>query len=86
MTSQAPQKPGPGGMANDAKDPTQQMPPNLEAGGSEEQRIREQQHTGNHQKPGDEARGADVRGGTRAGAENVEPTGKPEPKDGRVTG
>lgn len=35
--------------------------------------IREQQNTGNHDKPGEEARGSDRHGGTRAGAENVEP-------------
>lgn len=86
MTSQAPQKPGPKGMVNDKNDPTQKLPPNLENGGVEDQRIRDQQHTGNHQKPGPESHGADERGGTRAGAENVEPTGKPEPKDRRTTG
>ena len=35
--------------------------------------VREQQHTGNHEKPKPEASGADKFGGTRAGAENVEP-------------
>ena len=35
--------------------------------------VRQQQHTGNHEKPGREAVAGDVRGGTRAGAENVEP-------------
>lgn len=36
----------------------------------------DQQNTGNHKKPGEpDAKGADVVGGTRAGAENVEPTG-----------
>lgn len=62
---------------DNAKDPTQQPPPGLEKGGAEEQAIRDQQHTGNHQKPGDEAGGADRRGGTRAGAENVEPVDGP---------
>jgi hypothetical protein len=38
--------------------------------------VRDQQHTGNHGKPGEEAHGSDRRGGTRAGAENVEPTEK----------
>jgi len=33
-----------------------------------------QQHTGNHPKPG-EPHGVDRFGGTRAGAENVEPSG-----------
>lgn len=34
-----------------------------------------QQNTGNHKKPGTkEAKGADRFGGTRRGAENVEPT------------
>lgn len=41
-----------------------------------------QQNTGNHKKPGTkEAKGADRFGGTRKGAENVEPvapTGKPK--------
>lgn len=40
--------------------------------------IREQQHTGSHDKPGDEAHGNDLRGGTRAGAENVEPKRRKE--------
>ncbi len=35
--------------------------------------VRQQQHTGSHDKPGEEAHGSDRRGGTRAGAENVEP-------------
>jgi hypothetical protein len=39
--------------------------------------VRDQQHTGNHGKPGAEAHGSDRRGGTRAGAENVEPNRKP---------
>jgi hypothetical protein len=39
--------------------------------------VRDQQHTGNHGKSGEEARGSDRRGGTRAGAENVEPRRKP---------
>jgi len=72
-THQSPQKPGPGGMVNDGTDPTQKMPPKLENGRTEDQRIRDQQHTGNHQKPGAENEGADKRGGTRDGAENVEP-------------
>ena len=62
---------------DDTKDPTQQPTPGLEKGGLEEQAIRDQQHTGNHHKPGDEAGGADRRGGTRAGAENVEPVDGP---------
>jgi hypothetical protein len=32
-----------------------------------------QQHTGSHDKPEKEMQGSDRRGGTRAGAENVEP-------------
>jgi hypothetical protein len=32
----------------------------------------EQQHTGNHEKPGREQGGADRHGGTRDGARNVE--------------
>jgi len=40
-----------------------------------------QQDTGNHKKPGaPDAGGADARGGTRAGAENVEPPSD-TPKD-----
>ena len=39
--------------------------------------VRDQQHTGNHDKPGEEARGSDRRGGTRSGAGNVEPRRKP---------
>jgi hypothetical protein len=39
--------------------------------------VRQQQHTGSHDKPGEEAHGSDRRGGTRAGAENVEPRRKP---------
>jgi hypothetical protein len=35
--------------------------------------VRQQQHTGNHDKPGEEAEGSDSHGGTRDGAENVEP-------------
>ena len=38
-----------------------------------------QQNTGNHKKPGaPDAQGADEHGGTRDGAENVEPTHKGE--------
>ena len=36
--------------------------------------VRQQQHTGSHEKPGPEAGGSDRHGGTRHGAENVEPT------------
>ena len=36
-------------------------------------RVRQQQHTGSHDKREKEAQGSDLRGGTRAGAENVEP-------------
>jgi hypothetical protein len=35
-------------------------------------KVRQQQHTGSHQKPEREAQGSHVLGGTRAGAENVE--------------
>ena len=38
-----------------------------------EKSVRERQHTGNHDKAAAETAGADQRGGTRAGAENVEP-------------
>jgi len=55
------------------KDPTQRMPPPVQRGDRSDQAVRDQQHTGNHDKPGREAHGADDRGGTRAGAENVEP-------------
>jgi hypothetical protein len=40
----------------------------------------DQQNTGNHKKPGGKDAGADRVGGTRAGAENVEPAGKPPGK------
>lgn len=43
------------------------------------EKIRQQQHTGNH----DPAGGADRFGGTRAGAENVEPTAQ---RDARSSG
>ena len=36
--------------------------------------VSQQQHTGNHDKPEPEAGGSDRHGGTRDGAENVEPT------------
>jgi hypothetical protein len=35
-------------------------------------KVRQQQHTGSHDKPAHEAQGSDRLGGTRAGAENVE--------------
>jgi DNA gyrase/topoisomerase IV subunit B len=35
--------------------------------------VRQQQHTGSHDKPEKEAQGSDQRGGTRAGGENVGP-------------
>lgn len=39
-----------------------------------------EQDTGNHKVPGaKDAGGADAFGGTRKGAENVEPAGKPKP-------
>ena len=39
----------------------------------------DEQNTGNHKKPGrPDAGGADKVGGTRAGAENVEPKSNPE--------
>jgi hypothetical protein len=40
----------------------------------EEVKTVRQQHTGNHSKPGAEADGSDRHGGTRHGAENVEPS------------
>ncbi len=40
--------------------------------------VEGEQETGNHKKPGDiESHGADRLGGTRVGAENVEPKAKP---------
>lgn len=84
--AQSPQKPDEKGMVNDPKDPTQRLPPHLQSGDMDDQRVREQQHTGNHHKPGPEERGSDLRGGTRAGAENVEPTDRPDPKEPRTTG
>jgi hypothetical protein len=41
---------------------------------AEVETVRQDQHTGNHNKPGPEAGGSDRHGGTRHGAENVEPT------------
>ena len=37
------------------------------------EKVRQQQHTGSHDKPEREAAGSDLRGGARTGAENVEP-------------
>ena len=45
--------------------------------------VRQQQHTGSHDKPGPEAGGSDRHGGTRHGAENVEPTSPGRPEKGR---
>jgi hypothetical protein len=42
-------------------------------------KAREQQHTGNHDKPGPEQGGSDRHGGTRHGAENVEPAPSAQP-------
>ncbi|HEY0419659.1 MAG TPA: hypothetical protein VGC80_09085 [Acetobacteraceae bacterium] len=43
------------------------------------QHTDDQQNTGNHKKPGTPETGAsDKLGGTRAGAENVEPAKKPQ--------
>lgn len=39
---------------------------------TDEQIVHDQQHTGNHDYPGQEQGGSDKFGGTRAGAENVE--------------
>jgi hypothetical protein len=41
-------------------------------------KARQQQHTGNHDKPGPERGGSDRHGGTRHGAENVE-SARPSP-------
>lgn len=42
----------------------------------------DQQNTGNHKKPGaPDAGGADKVGGTRAGAENLEPSKTEKPSD-----
>lgn len=61
------------------KDPTQRMPPTPAGADDEARRILEQQHTGNHQKPGPEAGASDRRGGTRDGAETVEDISRPDP-------
>jgi hypothetical protein len=58
------------------KDPTAAPPPDAKGDAAP---IADQQHTGNHNKPGSERGGADRFGGTRAGAENVEPA---KPKKG----
>ena len=46
--------------------------------GQDVEASRKQQHTGNHERPTEQPYGADTFGGTRAGAENVEPTGGPK--------
>lgn len=56
-------------------------PENPGAGKPEEEvsvaRIRQQQHTWNHEeRPQNEKEGNEAFGGTRKGAENVEPTGR----------
>lgn len=66
-------------MADRPEDPTQRMPEASQGADDEARRILEQQHTGNHQKPGAESGAADRRGGTRAGAETVEDTSRPGP-------
>jgi hypothetical protein len=48
--------------------------------------VRQQQHTGNHDKPGPEQGGSDRHGGTRHGADNIEPASGQTPDkhpDGR---
>jgi hypothetical protein len=50
---------------------------------AEVETARQQQHTGNHEKPGPEAGGSDRHGGTRDGAENVEPTSSDPSEKGR---
>lgn len=89
MNRQAPPTPDSRGVTDDRKDPTQRMPeatgPGTDSGAGaddEARRILQQQHTGNHQKPAGES--ADAHGGTRHGAENVEP-GRAAPGD-RETG
>ena len=53
-------------------------PSSDDAASEDVETVREQQHTGNHDR-GERSKGkpygADTFGGTRAGAENVEPTG-----------
>ena len=46
------------------------------AGGKPGEDMRQQQHTGNHDRPEQATGGADRFGGTRRGAENVEPAAK----------
>jgi hypothetical protein len=48
------------------------------AGGKPGAELRQQQHTGNHDRPERAGGGADRFGGTRAGADNVEPSKKDE--------
>jgi hypothetical protein len=48
---------------------------------SEAATVRQQQHTGNHEKPGPERGGSDRHGGTRDGAENVEPASSSDPRE-----
>lgn len=47
----------------------------------------DEQNTGNHKKPGaEDAGGADRFGGTRAGAENLEPSGGAASEPGKTSG
>ena len=46
--------------------------PALKKGAKEVETIKQQQHTGNHDRPGQERAGNEELGGTRAGKENVE--------------
>ena len=64
-------------MQDDTKGRTGQQPQDAPSSDREAvDQVRQQQHTGSHDKPGKEASGSDRRRGTRAGAENVEPTKK----------
>jgi hypothetical protein len=51
--------------------------------GAEVETVRQEQHTGNHNKPGPDAGGSDRHGGTRQGVENLEPTSSDRSDKGR---
>lgn len=63
-------------MAN--SDKPSEATTNKAKAGQDAETARQQQHTGNHERRTEQPSGADKFGGTRAGAENVEPSGGPK--------
>jgi hypothetical protein len=53
---------------------------------SEVETVRQQQHTGNHDKPGPERGGSDRHGGTRHGADNIEPAASSQTPEEKAHG